>query len=326
MTPTRRRFVRLAAGTGAATLAGLQVARAQSYPSRPVRIIVGFAPGGPTDILARLIGQWLAERLGQPFIVENRPGAGSNIAIEAVVRSPADGHTLLLFTPAAAINVSLFRNLSYNFIRDIAPVAGVLKAPNVLTVGSSLPVRTVPELIAYAKANPHKVNVGHTGNGTGAHLASELFKMLTGTELVMVPYRGNAPAFTDLISGHIHVMFPGPVGLLEHIQAGRLRALAVTSTTRSPALPEVLTLNEHVPGYETTQWYAIGAPRETPADIVTLLNREINAALQDSQINARIAEQGGSAMLGSPADLGKLIADETAKWAAVIERAGIKPE
>ena len=245
---------------------------------------------------------------------------------DAVVRSPADGHTLLLFTPAAAINVSLFRNLSYNFIRDIAPVAGVLKAPNVLTVGSSLPVRTVPELIAYAKANPHKVNVGHTGNGTGAHLASELFKMLTGTELVMVPYRGNAPAFTDLISGHIHVMFPGPVGLLEHIQAGRLRALAVTSTTRSPALPEVPTLNEHVPGYETTQWYAIGAPRETPADIVTLLNREINAALQDSQINARIAEQGGSAMLGSPADLGKLIADETAKWAAVIERAGIKPE
>jgi tripartite-type tricarboxylate transporter receptor subunit TctC len=291
-----------------------------------VRLVVGFPPGGATDIIARLIGQWLSERLGQQFVIENRPGAGSNIATEGVARAAADGYTLLLVSTAHAINATLYDRLNYNFLRDIAPVAGIIRAPNVMEVNSSLPPKSVSEFLAYAKANPGKVNYASGGNGTAQHLSGELFKMMTGVAMVHVPYRGDAPALTDLIGGQVQVMFGSIPPSLEHIRAGKLRALAVTNATRSEALPDIPIVSDFVPDYEASAWYGIGAPRNTPAEIVDKLNKEINAALSDPKIKARLADLGGTVLGGSAADFGKLIADETEKWGKVIRAANIKPE
>jgi tripartite-type tricarboxylate transporter receptor subunit TctC len=321
----RRKFLRLAAGA-AALPAVSHFAWAQTYPTRPVRLVVGFPPGGGTDIIARLIGEWLSERLGQQLVIENRPGAGSNIATEGVVRAAADGYTLLLVSAAHAINATLYDRLNYNFLRDIAPVAGVIRVPNLMEVNPSLPPKSVPEFIAYAKANPGKVNYASGGNGTAQHLSGELFKMMTGVVMVHVPYRGDAPALTDLIGGQVQVMFGSIPPSVEHIRAGKLRALAVTTATRSEALPDIPTVSDFVPGYEASAWYGIGAPRNTPAEIVDKLNKEINAALSDPKIKARLADLGGTVLSGSPADFGKLIADETEKWGKVIRAANIKPE
>ena len=281
-----------------------------------------FAPGGGADIIARLIGQWLSERLGQPFIIENRPGAGSNIATEAVVHAPADGYTLLLVSPANAINATLYDKLNFNFIRDIAPVAGIIRVPNVMVVNPSVPAKTVPEFIAYAKANPGKLNMASAGIGTAPHVAGELFKMMAGVDMVHVPYRGDGPALTDLIGGQVQVMFAAMPSSIEYIRAGKLRALAVTTATRSEALPDIPTVGDFVPGYEASGWYGIGAPKNTPAEIIDKLNKEINAGLADPKIKARLADLGGTVLPGSPADFGKLIADETEKWAKVIKFAG----
>ena len=302
-----------------------RMALAQAYPTRPVRLIVPLAAGGATDIVARLMGQWLSERLGQPFVIDNRPGAGSNIATEAVVRADPDGYTLLLVSPPNAINATLYDKLNYNFIRDIAPVAGIMRVPNVMEVNPSVPIRTVPEFIAYAKANPGKINYASGGNGTTAHVAGELFKMMVGVNMQHLPYRGVAPALSDLLAGQVQVMFDAMPGSIEHIRAGRLRALAVTTVTRSEVLPDVPTVGEFVPGYETTQWYGVGAPRNTSGEIIDKLNKEINAALADPKMNARFADLGGTVLPGLPADFGKLIAEETDKWAKVIKFAGIKP-
>jgi tripartite-type tricarboxylate transporter receptor subunit TctC len=321
----RRQFLHLTAGA-AALPAVSHFAWAQAYPTRPVRLVVGFPPGGGTDITARLIGQWLSERLGQQFVIENRPGAGSNIATEGVARAAADGYTLLLVSAAHAINATLYDRLNYNFLRDIAPVAGIIRVPNVMEVNPSLPPKSVSEFIAYAKANPGKVNYASGGNGTAQHLSGELFKMMTGVVMVHVPYRGDAPALTDLIGGQVQVMFGSIPPSVEHIRAGKLRALAVTNATRSEALPDIPTVSDFVPGYEANAWYGIGAPRNTPAEIVDKLNKEINAALSDPKIKARLADLGGTVLSGSPADFGKLIADETEKWGKVIRAANIKPE
>src|SRR5262245_50359820 len=321
----RRQFLHLAAGA-AALPAISRMAGAQAYPSRPVRIVVGFPPGGGTDIAARLIGQWLSERLGQQFIIENRPGAGSNLATEAVARASADGYTLLLGSAAHAINATLYDKLNYNFLRDFAPVAGIICVPNVIEVNPSLPPKGVAEFIAYAKANPGKVNYGSGGNGTAQHLSGELFKMMTGVALVHVPYRGDAPALTDLIGGQVHVMFGSMAPSVEHIRAGKLRALAVTTATRSEALPEIPTVSDFVPGYEASAWYGIGAPRNAPAEVIDKLNKEINAALADTKMNMRLADLGGTVLPGSPAEFGKLIADETGKWAKVVKFSGAKAE
>ena len=321
----RRQFLHLTAGA-AALSAVSHFAWAQAYPTRPVRLVVGFPPGGGTDITARLIGQWLSERLGQQFVIENRPGAGSNIATEGVARAAADGYTLLLASTAHAINATLYDRLNYNFLRDIAPVAGIIRVPNVMEVNPSLPPKSVSEFIAYAKANPGKVNYASGGNGTAQHLSGELFKMMTGVVMVHVPYRGDAPALTDLIGGQVQVMFGSIPPSVEHIRAGKLRALAVTTATRSEALPDIPTVSDFVPGYEASAWYGIGAPRNTPAEIVDKLNKEINAALSDPKIKARLADLGGTVLSGSPADFGKLIADETEKWGKVIRAANIKPE
>ena len=321
----RRNFLHLAAG--AAVLPAVpRIARAQTYPSRPVRLIVPFPPGGGTDLFARLIGQWLSERLGQTFVIENRPGAGTNIGTEAVVRSPPDGHTLLLAFSANAINATFHDKLSFNFIRDIAPVAGIVRMPLLVQVNSSVPANTFLEFIAYAKANPGKINMASAGNGTPSHVAGELLKMMTGINMVHVPYRGSAPAFTDLLSGQVQVFLVNPAASMEHVRTGKLRPLAITSATRSEALPDIPTVAEFVPGYEATLFYGVGAPRNTPAGIVDKLNREINAALADPKINARLASVDGEALAVSPADFGKLIAEETEKWAKVIKSAGIKPE
>jgi tripartite-type tricarboxylate transporter receptor subunit TctC len=320
----RRNFLHLAAGA-AALPAISRVARAQTYPARPVRIIVGFAAGGPADILARLMGQWLSERLGQPFVIENRPGGGGNIGTEAVVKAPPDGYTLLLATTANTINATLYDKLNFNFISDIAPVAGISRYTFVMVVNPSMPTKTVPEFIAYAKANPGKINMA-SGGIAALHVFGELFKMMTGVNLVHVPYRGQAPALADLLAGQVHVMFPNIVVSIEHIRAGRLRALAVTAATRSEALPDVPTVGEFVPGYEASGWSGLGAPKATPAEIVDKLNKEINAALADPKIKARLADLGGTPLVGSPADLGKLIAEETEKWRKVIRAANIKPE
>ena len=301
-----------------------RIARAQSYPARPVRIIVGFTPAGATDILARLIGQWLSERLGQTFIVENRPGAGSNIGTEAVVRAPADGHTLMLVAPANAINATLYDRLNFNFIRDIAPVAGLIRVANVMEVNPSLPAKTLPEFIAYAKANPGKVNYASAGTGSQQHVAGELFKMMAGIEMVHVPYRGGGPALADLMGGQVQLFFGTTASTIQLIRSGKLRALAVTTATRSAALPDVPTVAEFVPGYEASSWYGIGAPRNTPAEIVALLNKEINAGLADPKIKARLDDMGGTALTGSPAEFGKLIVDETEKWAKVVKASGAK--
>jgi tripartite-type tricarboxylate transporter receptor subunit TctC len=321
----RREFLHLFA-TAIALPAAARLARAETYPARPVHVIVGFAAGGPNDISARLIAQWLSERLGQQFIVENRPGAGGNVATELVVRAPADGYTLLLVPAPAAINATLYDNLNFNFIRDIAPVAGILRVPEVMVVNPAVPANTVPEFIAYAKANPGKINMASAGNGTVPHVAGELFKFMTGVDLVRVGYRGGGPALVDLMGGQVQVMFEPTLSTIGYIRAGKLRALAVTSATRSAALPDVPTVGEFVPGYEATAWFGIGAPRNTPADIVAKLNGEINAGLADAKINERLADMGGEPMPMSSADFAKFIADETEKWSKVVRAAGIKAE
>ena len=321
----RREFLRLSA-TAIALPAAVHLARAETYPARPVHVIVGFAAGGPNDISARLIAQWLSERLGQQFVVENRPGAGGNVATELVVRAPADGYTLLLVPAPAAINATLYDNLNFNFIHDIAPVAGILRVPEVMVVNPAVPANTVPEFIAYAKANPGKINMASAGNGTVPHVAGELFKFMTGVDLVRVGYRGGGPALVDLMGGQVQVMFEPTLSTIGYIRAGKLRALAVTSATRSAALPDVPTVGEFVPGYEATAWFGIGAPRNTPSEIVDKLNGEINAGLVDPKIKERLADLGGEPMPMSPADFAKFIADETEKWGKVVRAAGIKAE
>jgi tripartite-type tricarboxylate transporter receptor subunit TctC len=321
----RRHVLHLAAGA-AALQAMPRIARAQAYPTRPVRIIVGFAPSGATDIMARLIGQWLSERLGQQFIVENRPGAASNIATEAVVNAPPDGYTLLVATSVNAINATLYDKLSFNLIRDIAPVASIHREPFLVEVNPSVPVKTVPELIAYAKANPANINMASAGIGSGNHIAGELFKMMTGITLVHVPYRGAGPALVDLLGGQVQVMFATMSSSIEYVRGGKLRALAVTTATRSPVLPDIPTVAEFVPGYESSFWTGICAPKNTPAEIVDKLNKEINAGLADPKIKARLADLGGTPLVGSPADFGKFIADETEKWRKVVKFVGIKAD
>jgi tripartite-type tricarboxylate transporter receptor subunit TctC len=321
----RRKFLHLAAGA-AALSAFSRVAVAQTYPTRPVKLVVGFAPGGGNDIVARLIAQWLSERLGQPFLVENRPGAGTNIATEAVVRAQPDGYTLLFVAPSSAINATLYEKLSFNFIRDIVPVASLIRLPNVMEVNLSVPVKTVPEFIAYAKANRSKINMASPGVGTSVHLSGELFKMMAGVDMLHVPYRGTAPALTDLLGGQVQVMFGTMTGSIEYIRTGTLRALAVTTATRAEALPDVPTVAEFVPGYEASTWYGIGAPKNTPTETIDKLNKEINAGLADSKMKAQLADLGGTTLAGSPAEFGRIIADETEKWGKVVKFAGIKPQ
>jgi tripartite-type tricarboxylate transporter receptor subunit TctC len=321
----RRRFLHFAAGAGG-MLALSRLAKAQSYPSRPVRIIVAFGPAGGADIVARLIGQWLSERLGQPFIIENRSGAGGNIGTEAVVRAAADGYTLLLIGPNNAISATLYDKLNFNFIRDIAPVAGIMRAPNVMEINPNVPVKTVPEFIAYARANPGRINFASPGIGTSIHMSGELFKMMSGINMLHVPYRGAGQAVTDLLGGPVQVMFDSLPASIEHIRTGKLRALAVTTAKRSDSLPDIPTVGEFVPGYEASQWYGLGTPKNTPAEIVDRLNKGINAALADDKLKARLADLSGTVLPGSPADFGKLIADETEKWGKVVKFANIKPE
>jgi tripartite-type tricarboxylate transporter receptor subunit TctC len=321
----RRKFLRLAAGAAALT-AVFCTAKAQAYPTRPVRIVVAFAAGGAQDILARLIGQWLSERLGQPFIIESRPGGGGNIGAEAVVRAPADGYTLLFVGPPNAINATLYKKLSYNFIRDIAPVAAISREPNVMVVNPSVPAKTVTEFIAYAKANPGIINMGSSGNGSGPHLAGELFKMMTGLNMIHVSYRGASPALTDLLGGQVQVMFASMPSAIEYIRAGRMRALAVTTAMRSHALPDIPILGDFVPGYEASSVYGVGAPKNTPLEIVDRLNEEINAGLADPQMKMRLAALGGTPLPGSPADFRKLIAEETDKWGKVVKFSGARAE
>src|SRR5580658_4048779 len=317
MESSRRRFLRWAAG--AAVLPTIsRAACADTYPAHPVRLIVGFAAGSTTDILGRLMGQWLAQRLGQQFVVENRPGAGGNVAAEEVSKATADGYTLLMAPPAIAANATLYPHLNFEFIRDFAPVAGVVRVPNVAEVNPSLPVKSIPELIAYAKANPGKLSFASAGIGTASHLAGELFNAMTGANLQHVPYRGDGPAMVDLIAGQIQVGFATMTASIGHIRSGQLRALAVTTLKRSDALPGVPTVAETVPGFEASSWFGIAAPKGTPADIVALINRETNAGLADPTIKARLDDMGGMALTGSPADFGKLIADETEKWGKVI--------
>jgi tripartite-type tricarboxylate transporter receptor subunit TctC len=321
----RRNFLHLAAGAAALPVVS-RIAWAQTYPTRPVRIVVGFPPGGGADITARLIGQWLSERLGQPFIIDNRPGAGSNIATEAVVRAPADGYTLLLVGGWNAINATLYDKLSFNFIHGIAPVAGIMRVPSVMVVNPSVPAKTIPEFIAYAKANPGKINMASPGTGTGPHIAGELFKMMAGVDMVHMPYRGAGPALTDLLGGQVQITFASMPSSVGYVRTGKLRALANTAATRSEALPDVPTVSEFVPGYEASGWFGIGAPKNTPTEIVDKLNNEINAALADPNMKARLADLGGTALALSPADFGKLITDDTEKWGKVIRDANIKAE
>jgi len=321
----RRTLLRLAAG--AAALPALpRMVRAQAYPSRPVRIIVGFAAGGATDIQARLMGQWLADRLSQQFIVENRAGASGNIGTEAVAKASADGYTLLQIVTPHAINAALYSNLNFDFLRDIAPVVCAARLAYVVVVHPSVPAATIPEFIAYAKANPGKINYGSAGSGTPQNIAAELFKMMTGVDLVHVPYRGGAPATTDLVGGHLHVIFAPLSESIEHVKAGKLRALAVTTTSRLAVLPDVPTVAEFVPGYEASGFAGIGVPRGTPADIIDMLNRELNAGLADAKIKARIVELGGTVAGGTPAEFAKILVEATEKWARVIKFAGIKAE
>ena len=321
----RRNFLRLAVGT-VALPALSRIARAQAYPTRPVRLIVGFAAGGTTDITARLIGQWLSERLGQQFVIENRTGAATNIATEAVGRAPADGYTLLLVTASNAINATLYDKLSFNFIHDIAPVAGIIRYPLVMQVNPSFPAKTVPEFISYVKSNPGTISYGSGGIGTSIHVASELFKMMAGIDMIHVPYRGGAPAMTDLMAGQVQVVFNPVPESMEFIRAGKLRPLAVTTATRSEVLPDVPTVGDFVPGYEASALQGIGAPKETPAEIVDKLNREINAGLVDPKLKARFADLGAAVFSGSSSDFGKFMAEETEKWAKVIKFSGAKAD
>jgi len=324
--PHRRQFLHLAAGAAALPTVS-RIAWAQAYPTRPVRIIAATGPGSAPDILARLLGQVLSERVGQQFVTENRPGGGNTIGTEVVVRAPPDGYTLLLVDGTASINATLYEKLNYNFIRDIATVAGIVRLPNLMMVNPSVPAKTVPEFIAYAKANPGKINMASPGIATPGHVAGELFKMMTGIEMVHVPYRGgSAPALTGLIGGQVQVMFLSPAASIEYIRSGRLRALAVTTTTRWEGLPDIPTVGEFVPGYETSIVLGVGVPKATPVEIIDKLNREINAALADPKLKERLAVLGGTPLAGSPADFAKLIAEETEKWGEVIKFAGIKPE
>jgi tripartite-type tricarboxylate transporter receptor subunit TctC len=323
--PHRRQFLHLAAGA-AALPAASRVARAQTYPTRPVHVIVGFPPGGTADIVARLMGQRLSEGLGQPFVIENRPGAGGNIGTEAVVRAPADGYTLLLTATLNTINATLYDKLNYNFIRDIAPVACIIRTPLIMVVNPAVPAKTLPEFIAYAKDNPGKVTMASAGTGTLSHIAGELFKMMTGIDMLHVSYRGGAPALTDLMGGQVQVYFSPLPESISTIKGGKVRALAVTMAGRSEALPDVPTVGDFVAGYEATVWFGIGAPRNTPADNADKLNREINVGLADPKIKARLADLGGEVLALSPADFGKLIADETEKWGKVIRAANIKAD
>jgi tripartite-type tricarboxylate transporter receptor subunit TctC len=325
MTIVRRRLLQLAAGIAALPVVA-SAARAEAYPARPIRMIVPQAAGGAADISARLIGQWLSERLGQPCTIENRPGAGGNIGTEAVVTSAPDGYTLLLAGSFNAINATLYDKLSFNFIRDIAPVAGIMRNPLIMAVHPSIPAKTVVELIAYVRANPGKLNFGSAGNGSPQHMAGELFKMMAGIDIVHVRYRGSAAMLTDLLRGEIHLAFDPMFSSLEHIKSGKLRALAVTTSTRSPALPDSPTVGEAVPGYESVGWVGIGVPRHTPVQIVEKLNAETNAGLADAAIKARLADLGGTALPGSPAEFGRLIAEQTERWGNVIRTAHIKPE
>jgi len=321
----RRAFLHLAAGVAALpVLSG--IAKAQAYPARPVRIIVGFPPGGPSDILARLMGQWLAERLGHPFVIDNRPGAGSNIGTEAVVKASPDGHTLLLIPPSSAINATLYEKLNFNFIRDIAPVASISRESSVMAVNVSVPVKTVLEFVRYAKANPGKLNMASAGIGAPSHVYGELFKMMTGVSMVHVPYRGVTSALTDLLGGQVQVCFGPVTAWIEYIRAGKLRALAVTTATRSEALPGIPTVGDFVPGYEASSVYGFGVPKNTPAEIIDKLNREINVGLADPKIKTQLADQGGTVLSGSPADFGKLIVEETEKWAKVVKFSGAKAD
>jgi tripartite-type tricarboxylate transporter receptor subunit TctC len=321
----RRQFLHLAA-SATAFLAAPRVAQAQNYPVRLVRLIVGFTPGGAADISARLIGQWLSERLGQQFVIENRPGAGTNIATEAVVRAAPDGYTLLLVSVANTVNATLYDRLAFNFIQDIAPVAGLIRGPLVMELNPAVAARTVPEFIAYARANPGKVNAASAGNGTPSHMALEMFRMSTGLDIVHVPYRGAAPALTDLIAGQVELFFDNLPTSLEYIRAGKVRPLAVTTAQRATLLPELPALGEFVPGYEVSSWFGIGAPKGTPTDIVALLNREIDAGLADRKLAARIAEMASVPLPMTPAAFGDLVAAETAKWAAVVKFSGAKAE
>jgi tripartite-type tricarboxylate transporter receptor subunit TctC len=321
----RRNFLHLA--TGAAALPAVsRIARAQTYPSRPVRLIVPLAPAGASDILARLIGQWLSERLDQQFVIDNRPGGGGNLGTEAVVRAPADGYTLLLVGGFNAVNATFYDKLNYNFIRDIAPVASIVRTPFVMVVNPSVPAKSVPEFIAYAKANPGRITFGSAGIGGSNHLAGELFKFMAGVNMVHVPYRGIAPALNDLLGGQVQVTFASMPSSIEYISAGRLRALAVTTVSRAEALQDIPTVGEFVPGYEASAWFGIGAPKATPAEIIEKLNKEVNAALADPRMKARIVDLGGDVLALSPADFGKLIADETEKWGKVIRALNIKAD
>jgi tripartite-type tricarboxylate transporter receptor subunit TctC len=322
---TRRQLLSLAAGS-TALAATAKISWAQTYPTRPVRILVGFTAGGNFDIVARLMGQWLSEQLHQPVIVENRPGASSNLATEAVIRAPADGYTLLLGGTVNAINATLYEKLSFNFIRDVAPVSGVVRFPNVMTVSASFPAKTVPEFIAYAKANPGKINHGSSGNGTTQHLAGELFKMMTGVNFIHVPYRGAPQAITDLLSGLVQVLFEPLPASIQYIKSGRLRALAVTTATRSEALPDLPAMGEFVPGYEASGWIGVCAPKNTSIEIIEKLNKAINAGLADPKMKARFADLGATTLAGSSAAFGKLIAEETEKWGKLIRAANIKPD
>ena len=322
----RRRFLHLAAGAAALPTVP-RIARAESYPSRPVRIVVGFPPGGPSDIVARLIGQWLSERLGQPFIIENRPGASTNIATEVAVQASADGYTLLLVLPSAAINATLYDNLHFNFIHDIAPIGSIMRAPYVLVINPSVPAKTLPEFIAYAKANPGKITMASSGIGTGSHVTGELFKIMTAdVTMLHVPYRGGAPAITDLLGGQVQAMFESIPSLIGHLQVGRLRALAVTTAVRADALPDIPPIGDFLPGFEASFWAGLGVTAGTPAEIINKLNGQINAGLADPKMTARLRDLGGTPLAGSPADFGKLIANETEKWGKVIRTANIKPE
>jgi tripartite-type tricarboxylate transporter receptor subunit TctC len=320
----RRRFLTLAL-TGA-VMAAPAVAFAQSYPARPVHMVVGFAAGGGADIMARLIGQGLSERLGQQIVVDNRPGAGTNIATEVVAKAAPDGYTLLLANSPNAINATLYDNLSFDFVRDIVPVASIGRVPLVMVVNPDLPAKTIPEFIAYAKANPGKVNMGSGGNGAPDQMSGELFKAMAGVGILHVPYRGVAPAIADLLGGQVQVIFGTMPAVIALIKSGRLRALGVTTATRSDELPDVPSIGEFVPGYEASQWYGIGAPKGTPTEVIERLNRETNAVLADPKMKARLAELGASALAGTPADFGKLIVDETAKWAKVVKVSGVKPD
>ena len=320
----RRQFLQLAAGA-AALPAVSRMARVQAYPTRPVRIVVGFAAGGGTDLTARLIAQWLSERIGQPFIVENRPGASSNVAAEMVARALPDGHTLLFANATNAINATLYDNLSFNFVRDMAPIASIMRVPLVMEVHPSVPTMTPAEFIAYAKANPGKLNVASPGIGTPLHVAGEMFKMMSGLDIVFVTYRGTGPALVDLLAGQTQVMFDALPASLEHIKAGRLRALAVTTAVRAEALPNVPPLGDVVPGYEASSWFGLVAPTGTPDEAIDRLNKEVNSALNDAKFKSRFTDLGGTVLIGSPSDFGKLIADETGKWGKVVKFSGIKP-